>query len=85
MCAEVLSKRVSGQADVPLSEISGRIQETGCVHSNLQSQLIYWPMRITEQKDTRPLLADYRIMIVDEAHKLPEAGKADVWTKPVHG
>ena len=38
MCARSSVKSVR-QADVPLSEISGRIQETGCVHSNLQSQL----------------------------------------------
>jgi ATP-dependent DNA helicase DinG len=30
-----LSKRMSEQADVPLSEVFGRSQETGCVHSNL--------------------------------------------------
>ena len=32
---EVLPKRMSGQADVPLSEILGRIQKAGCVPSDL--------------------------------------------------
>lgn len=39
MCAEILPKGMSGQTDVPLLEVSGRSQETGCIYFNLQSQL----------------------------------------------
>ena len=39
MCAEILPKGMSGQTDGPLSEVSGRSQETGCIYFNLQSQL----------------------------------------------
>ena len=35
VCAVVLPKRMSGQADMPLSAILGRIQKAGCVPSDL--------------------------------------------------
>lgn len=74
MCAEVLPKRMSGQADVPLSEILGRIQKQDvflqiCNHNYLLADAFH------RREEYKPLLADYRALVVDEAHKLPEAAR----------
>lgn len=53
VCVPSSAQENVGQADVPLSEVSGRIQEAGYIYSNLQPiTTTYWQMRITEQKDT---------------------------------
>ena len=48
VCAEVLPKRMSGQTDMPLSEVSGRIQKQDAFIQNGVITTIYWQMRITE-------------------------------------
>ena len=37
--------------------------------------IIYWQMHSTGGEEYKPLLADYRALVVDEAHKLPEAAR----------
>ncbi len=59
---------------MPLSEISGRIQKQDvfiqiCNHNYLLADAYH------RAEGYKPLLSDYRTLIVDEAHKLPEAAR----------
>ena len=65
---------MSEQADVPLSEVFGRIKKQAvfiqiCNHNYLLADAYH------RAEGYKPLLSDYRTLIVDEAHKLPEAAK----------
>lgn len=72
MRTEILPQGMSGESRMPLSEASGYFQERGyflqiCNHNYLLADAMH------RANGYRPLLADYRALVVDEAHKLPEA------------
>lgn len=72
MRTEILPQGVSGESRMPLSEIFGCFQKEEvfiqiCNHNYLLADAMH------RMNEYRPLLADYRALVVDEAHKLPEA------------